>query len=96
LGSDRLTISPWRISDRTQFPVIYSKQLLQFASSTLVRAKKDVNRLRFIKDEHSGVKELIKRIAAASGTRSQLLEEFAKHDPSINLRGLLRRLGPGS
>jgi len=42
--------------------------------------------LRFIKKEHSDVKDLIKRIAAASGTGSKLLEEFAKQDPSINLQ----------
>ena len=41
--------------------------------------------LRFIKREHSDVKDLVKKIAATSGTESKLLEEFAKKDPLINL-----------
>jgi hypothetical protein len=51
----------------------------------LLDEQKDVSLLRFIKQEHSDVKELIKKIAAASGADSKLLEDFAKHDPSINL-----------
>ena len=41
--------------------------------------------LRFIKKEHSDVRNLIKKIAAASGAGSKLLEEFARRDPSIIL-----------
>ena len=41
--------------------------------------------LRFIKREHSDVKNLIKKIATTSGTGAKLLEEFARHDPLINL-----------
>ena len=41
--------------------------------------------LRFIKPEHSDLKQLIKKIAAASGAGAQLLEEFAKDDPTIEL-----------
>jgi hypothetical protein len=59
----------------------------------LLDEQKDVSMLRFIKKEHSDVKDLIKRIATASGTGSKLLEEFAKHDPSINLQDF--RLPPG-
>ena len=49
--------------------------------------------LRFIKREHSDVKNLIKKIAANSGTGAKLLEEFARHDPSIRLDDI--RLPPG-
>jgi hypothetical protein len=49
--------------------------------------------LRFIKSEHVDVKNLIKKIAAASGAGSQLLEEFAKRDASINLSDI--QLPPG-
>ena len=49
--------------------------------------------LRFIKREPSDVKDLIKKIAAASGTGSKLLKEFARHDPSIALDDI--RLPPG-
>jgi hypothetical protein len=59
----------------------------------LLDEQKDVSLLRFIKREHTDVKDLIKRIAAASGTDSDLLEEFAKHDPSISLTDI--RLPPG-
>ena len=51
----------------------------------LLDEQKDVSMLRFIKREHSDVKNLVKKIAAASGTGSKLLEEFARNDPSINL-----------
>ena len=54
----------------------------------LLEEQKDVSLLRFIKGEHSDVKDLMKRIAAASGAGAALLEEFAKHDPSINLKDL--------
>ena len=49
--------------------------------------------LRFIKREHSDVKNLIKKIAVASGAGSKLLEELARHDPSINLNDI--QLPPG-
>src|ERR1039458_7047639 len=51
----------------------------------LLDEQKDVSMLHFIKKEHTDVKDLIKRIAVASGNGSKQLEEFAKHDPSINL-----------
>jgi hypothetical protein len=51
----------------------------------LLNDQKDVSILRFIKREHSDVKNLIKKIAANSATGAKLLEEFAKDDPSINL-----------
>jgi hypothetical protein len=59
----------------------------------LLDEQKDVSMLRFIKQEHSDVKKLIKKIAAASGTGSKLLEEFARQDPSIHLDDF--RLPPG-
>ena len=59
----------------------------------LLDDQKDVSLLRFIKREHSDVKILVKKIAASSGAGSKLLEEFARHDPSINLEDI--RLPPG-
>ena len=59
----------------------------------LLDEQKDVSILRFIKQENSDVKDLTKRIAAASGAGSKLLEEFARHDPSISLDDI--RLPPG-
>jgi len=59
----------------------------------LLDDQKDVSMLRFIKPEHSDVKELIKKIAADSGRGSKLLEELSKQDPSINLDDI--RLPPG-
>jgi hypothetical protein len=59
----------------------------------LLNDQKDVSILRFIKQEHSDVKNLIKKIAANSATGAKLLEEFAKDDPSINLDDI--RLPPG-
>jgi len=41
--------------------------------------------LRFIKREHSDVRNLVTKIARASGTGAKLLEEFARHAPAINL-----------
>src|SRR5208283_672347 len=55
--------------------------------------QKDVSFLRFIKSEHSDVKNLVNRIASASGTGAKLLEEFARHDASITLDDI--RLPPG-
>jgi hypothetical protein len=51
----------------------------------LLDEQKDVSILRFIKWEHSDVKNLVKRIATTSGTGAKLLEEFAKDDSSIQL-----------
>lgn len=51
----------------------------------LLDEQKDVSLLHYIKQEHSDVKDLIKKIADASGAGSKLLEAFAKHDPSIHL-----------
>ena len=59
----------------------------------LLDEQKDVSILRFIKREHSDVKNLVKRIATTSGTGAKLLEEFARHDPSIKLDDI--RLPPG-
>ena len=59
----------------------------------LLDEQKDVSILRFIKPEHSDVKNLVKRIATTSGTGARLLEEFAKDDPSISLDDI--RLPPG-
>ncbi|MGD1086095.1 MAG: hypothetical protein ABSA47_15275 [Verrucomicrobiota bacterium] len=59
----------------------------------LLDEQKDVSILRFIKPEHPEVKNLIKRIAAASGAGAKLLEKFAKDDPAIRLDDI--RLPPG-
>ena len=59
----------------------------------LLNEQKDVSILRFIKWEHTDVKNLVKRIATTSGTGAKLLEEFAKDDPSISLDDI--RLPPG-
>jgi len=59
----------------------------------LLEDQKNVGKLRFIKREEDDVKNLVKKIAAACGTGSKLLEEFARHDPSINLDDI--RLPPG-
>ena len=59
----------------------------------LLSDQKDVSLLHFIKREQDDVKSLVKRIAANSATGAKLLEEFAKHDPSINLDDI--QLPPG-
>ena len=59
----------------------------------LLDDQKNVSLLRFIKREPDDVKNLVKKIAATSGTGSKLLEELARHDPSIKLDDL--RLPPG-
>jgi hypothetical protein len=59
----------------------------------LLDDQKNVSLLRFIKREQDDVKNLVKRIAAASGTGAKLLEELASHDPSIKLGDI--RLPPG-
>lgn len=59
----------------------------------LLNQQKDVSILRFIKPEQSDLKNLVKRIAADSATGAALLDDFARHDPSINLEDF--RLPPG-
>ena len=59
----------------------------------LLDEEKDVSLLRFIKHEQGDVKNLIKKIADASGTAAKLLEEFARRDPLIRLDEL--KLPPG-
>ena len=59
----------------------------------LLNDQKNVSLLRFIKREQDDVKKLVKKIAANSATGAKLLEEFARHDPSINLDEI--RLPPG-
>jgi hypothetical protein len=59
----------------------------------LLNDQKNVSLLRFIKREQDEVKNLVKKIAANSAAGAKLLEEFARHDPSINLDDL--RLPPG-
>jgi len=59
----------------------------------LLNDEKDVSMLRFIKREHTDVKNLVKKIAAHSATGAKLLEEFARHDPAIILDDI--RLPPG-
>ena len=51
----------------------------------LLVAQKDVSLLRFIRPEHTDVKELVKKVAKASGAGATLLEKFAKDDPAISL-----------
>ncbi len=51
----------------------------------LLDAQKNVSVLRFIKRESADVKNVIKKIAAASGAGAKRLEDFAKADPSIHL-----------
>jgi hypothetical protein len=59
----------------------------------LLDEQKDVSILRYIKREHTDVKNLVKKIATTSGTGAKLLEEFAKDDPSIKLDDI--QLPPG-
>ena len=59
----------------------------------LLNDQKSVSLLRFIKREQEDVKTLVKKIAANSATGAKLLEEFARHDPSITLDDI--RLPPG-
>ena len=54
----------------------------------LLDEQKDISMLRFIKREHSDVRRLIKKIAVNSATGAKLLEEFSRHDPSIDLDDL--------
>jgi hypothetical protein len=59
----------------------------------LLNDQKNVSLLRFIKREQEDVKTLDKKIATNSATGAKLLEEFARHDPSLNLDDI--RLPPG-
>ena len=59
----------------------------------LLNDEKNVGVLRYIKRESDEVKNLVKKIAATSAAGAKLLEEFARHDPSIQLDDL--RLPPG-
>jgi hypothetical protein len=59
----------------------------------LLDDEKNVSLLRFIKQEPDDVKNLVKKIAANSAAGAKLLEEFARHDPSIKLDDI--RLPPG-
>ena len=59
----------------------------------LLDDEKNVSILRFIKRENPDLKNLVKQIAATSGTGAALLEKFAKDDPSIRLDDI--RLPPG-
>jgi hypothetical protein len=54
----------------------------------LLAEEQDVSMLRLIKREDSKVKALINQIATTSAVGAKLLEEFAKHDPSIKLDDL--------
>ena len=51
----------------------------------LLNDQKNVGLLRFIKSEQEDVKTLVKKIAVNSATGAKLLEEFARHDPSLTL-----------
>jgi hypothetical protein len=59
----------------------------------LLDEQKDVSILRFIKSEHTDIKNLTKKIAAASGAGAKLLEGLAKTDPSIHLYDIWLPLG---
>jgi hypothetical protein len=59
----------------------------------LLDQQKNVGLLRFIKREEDDVKKVVKKIAANSAAGAKLLEEFARHDPPINLGDI--QLPPG-
>ena len=59
----------------------------------LLDEEKNVSLLRFIKREETDVKKLVNKIAIDSATGAKLLEEFARHDPSLKLDDF--RLPPG-
>jgi hypothetical protein len=59
----------------------------------LLNDEKNVSLIRFIKREQEDVRNLIKKIATASGAGAKMLEDFAKRDPSIKLDDTL--LPPG-
>ena len=52
----------------------------------LLQDEKHIGLLRFIKREQADVKELVKRIGAASGAGAKLIEELARKDPSLQLK----------
>ncbi len=59
----------------------------------LLEDEKKVSHLRFVKQEQNDVKKLVKKISANASAGAQLLEKFAKDDPSIRLNDA--RLPPG-
>ena len=59
----------------------------------LLDDEKNVSLLRFIKREEDDVKKLVKQIANDAAAGAKLLEELARHDPSIRLDDF--RLPPG-
>ncbi len=54
----------------------------------LLDDEKDISLLHFIKQEPTDLKDLMKRIAAASKKGAKLLEQFAREDPAINLKDI--------
>ena len=88
-GCQMPKVSPSSRNNASQFTRNNCYSLLH----QLLEDEKDVSMLRFIKAEHADVKNLVKRIATASGTGAKLLEEFAKDDSSIRLDDI--RLPPG-
>ncbi len=59
----------------------------------LLNEQKNVGLLCFIKRQEEDVKTLVKKIAGDSAAGAKLLEEFARHEPAINLDDI--RLPPG-
>jgi hypothetical protein len=59
----------------------------------LLEQEKDVSILRLIKHENKDLKDLIKRVAAAAREGGKQLDEFAKKDPSLDLKDIA--LPPG-
>jgi|SRR5581483_6909979 len=51
----------------------------------LLMEDKDVGYLSLVKRENAPLKELMKRIASTCAQSASLLEELAKHDPSLHL-----------
>ena len=91
MRSDRLSIAKGQASVREQRCA--TRNNCYSLLHQLLDEQKDVSILRFIKREHSDVKNLVKKIATNSATGAKLLEEFAKDDPSIRLDDI--RLPPG-
>jgi hypothetical protein len=54
----------------------------------LLEKQKDVSLLRFIKEEHHDVKNLVTRIAHTSAEDGRMLKKFAKEDPTLSLDDL--------
>jgi hypothetical protein len=59
----------------------------------LLEEEKDVSILRLIKYENQDLKNLIKRVAATARKGGKQLDEFAKKDPSLDLKNIA--LPPG-